>query len=183
MPDYRRSKISGGSFFFTVVTFNRLPILTGDTARNLLHDAWIRTQARFPFQTLAVCQLPNHLHCIWALPEEDSNFSVRWKEIKRLFTKGYLEKVGPGEPRNASRQKRQEAAIWQRRFWEHTLRDEADLNRHIDYIHFNPVKHGLVKRVADWPWSSFHRYVKMGYYDIEWGQGVDERIRSGKFKE
>jgi len=102
---------------------------------------------------------------------------VRWKEIKRLFSKGYLEQIGPGEARNASRQKRGEAAIWQRRFWEHTLRDEADLNRHVDYIHYNPVKHGLVKRAADWPWSSFHRYVKEGFYDIDWGQGSEERGR------
>jgi len=157
MPEYRRPEIAGGTFFFTVVTFNRLPILTGDTARKLLHFAWLDTARRFPFITHAVVLLPTHLHCIWTLPEGDANFSVRWKEIKRLFSKGYLAQIGPGEARNASRQRRGEAAIWQRRFWEHTLRDEADLNRHVDYIHFNPVKHGLVKRAADWPWSSFHR--------------------------
>jgi putative transposase len=176
MPEYRRSNLAGGIFFFTVVTFNRLPILTGDIARKLLHDAWVNTAARFPFQTEAVVLMPNHIHCIWHLPEDDANFSVRWKEIKYSFTKGYLDQVGPGEARNASRQKREEAAVWQRRFWEHTLRDEVDLNRHLDYIHFNPVKHGLVERVADWPWSSFHRYVKLGYYDPDWGAGLEEKL-------
>jgi putative transposase len=98
---------------------------------------------------------------------------MRWKEIKRLFTKGYLEQIGEGETRNASRQKKK-----RRRFWEHTLRDEADLNRHLDTIHYNPVKHGLVERAADWPWSSFHRLVKMGYYEADWGAGLEEKIKS-----
>ena len=120
----------------------------------------------------AVCLLPEHLHCIWTLPEGDADYAVRWKNIKRLFTRSYLKQVGPGGARNASRQRRGEAAIWQRRFWEHTIRDEADLNRHLDDIHFNPVKHGLVQRVADWPWSSFHRYVRLGFYDREWGEGI-----------
>lgn len=101
------------------------------------------------------------------------NFSVRWKEIKRLFTTGYLECIGPGEQCNASRRKRGEAAIWQRRFWEHTIRDESDFGRHLDYIHYNPVKHRLVKRVCDWPWSSFHRYVRMGWYGIDWGGAIE----------
>ena len=176
MPDYRRSKIAGGSFFFTVVTFNRLPIFTDEPVRALLRSAWTEIQERFPFQTDAVVLLPNHIHCIWTLPEGDANFSMRWNGIKRLFTKGYLAQIEPGESRNVSRQKRREVAIWQRRFWEHTLRDEADLNRHLNYIHFNPVKHGLVKRVADWPWSSFHRYVRMGFYDPDWGSGIEDTL-------
>ena len=101
---------------------------------------------------------------------------MRWKEIKRLFARDYLQQIGPGEYRNESRQKRGEAAIWQRRFWEHTLRDEADLNRHLDTIHYNPVKHGLVKRVTDWPWSSFHRYVRMGYYTPDWGEVMEVKL-------
>ena len=176
MPDYRRAKLAGGTFFFTVVTFNRLPILTGEMARKLLHDAWVDTRDRFPFQTEAVVLLPDHLHTIWTLPEGDANFSVRWKEIKRLFTKGYLQQIGPGEHRNESRQKRGEAAVWQRRFWEHTLRDETDLNRHLDYIHYNPVKHGLVKKAVDWPWSSFHRYVQMGFYTLDWGEEMGVKL-------
>jgi putative transposase len=178
MPNYHRSNIAGGSFFFTVVTFDRQPILTGDIARRLLHKAWMDTNEHFLFITQAVCLLPDHLHCIWTLPEADADFSVRWKEIKRSFSHQYLNQIGPGGTRNESRQRRHEAAIWQRRFWEHALRDEEDLNHHLDYLHFNPVKHGLVTKAADWPWSSFHRFVKLGYYDAEWGQGEGEGILS-----
>ena len=176
MPQYRRAWIEGGTYFFTVVTYNRRPILTTDDARPLLHSAWMDVRTRFPFSTLAVCLLPDHLHCLWSLPEGDANYPVRWKEIKRLFTKSYLSQIGPGEPRNASRLKRNEAAVWQRRFWEHTIRDQEDLLRHTDYIHYNPVKHGLVKRAADWPWSSFHRYVREGYYEVEWGEAEGESV-------
>jgi putative transposase len=130
-------------------------------------------QNNHPFQIDAVCLLPEHIHCIWTLPEGDVDYSMRWKEIKRTFTQAYLDQIGPGGPRNASRQKQGEAAVWQRRFWEHTLRDEEDFNRHVDYIHYNPVKHGLVNRVADWPWSSFHRYVEMGYYERDWGKRIE----------
>lgn len=183
MPEYRRARIEGGTYFFTVVTYNRLPILTTVEARKLLRSAWVDVRERFPFTIDAVCLLPDHLHCIWVLPEGDANFSVRWKEIKRLFTRGYLDQVGTGEIRSASRLRRGEAAIWQRRFWEHTIRDEEDLNRHRDYIHYNPVKHGLVQRVAAWQWSSFHHYVRMGYYARDWGEAVDEdmnRLRCGE---
>jgi putative transposase len=175
MPEYRRAQIYGGCYFFTLVTFDRAPILTLESSRQILRDAWSDTQHRFPFTTEAVCLLPEHLHCIWRLPETETNFSVRWKEIKRLFTRAYLQQVGSGEERNDSRIKQGEAAIWQRRFWEHTIRDEEDFNRHLDYIHYNPVKHGLVKNVADWPWSSFHRYVRLGFYDPDWGgENADE---------
>jgi putative transposase len=177
MPQYRRASIEGGTYFFTVVTYNRVPILTTDDARLLLHAAWMDVRTRFPFSTLAVCLLPDHLHCIWSLPVGDANFSVHWKEIKRLFTKSYLSQIGPGEPRNASRLKRNEAAVWQWRFWEHAIRDQEDLNRHTDYIHCNPVKHGLAKRAVDWLWSSFHRYVKQGYYEVEWGEAMRQDVR------
>ena len=162
MPEYRRSWVEGGTFFFTVVTYHRQPILTTIEGRKLLRSAWENVRERFPFTIDAVCLLPDHIHCIWVLPDGDANYSIRWKEIKRLFTRSYLDQVGPGEIRNASRLSRGEAAIWQRRFWEHTIRDEEDLNRHRDTIHYNPVKHGLVKRVSAWRWSSFHRYVRIG---------------------
>ena len=170
MPNYRRS-YTGSTYFFTVVTYNRQPILTSEASRNLLHSAWADVQQRHPFTTDAVCLLPDHIHCIWTLPQEDQDYSVRWKEIKGLFTKGYLDLVGPGEFRNPSRQKRGEATLWQSRFWEHTIRDHADLNLHIDYIHYNPIKHGLVQRAADWQWSSFHRFVEKGYYSMDWSTG------------
>ena len=178
MPNYLRSRIEGGSYFFTVVTYNRLPILTTDIGRKLLRTAWQDTQRRFPFETIAVCLLPDHLHCIWKLPEGDADYSIRWKEIKRIFTKGYLIEIGPGEARNASRQKRHEAAIWQRRFWEHTLSDVQDLDAHLDYIHYNPIKHGYVNRAADWAWSSFHRFVHQGIYEIDWAGGNEGRIQT-----
>jgi putative transposase len=96
---------------------------------------------------------------------------MRWKEIKRIYSRGYLDRIGFGGERNESRLKRKEVGIWQRRFWEHTITDGIDMNNPIDYIHFNPVKHGLVKDAADWPWSSFQRYVKLGYYPANWGGG------------
>jgi putative transposase len=132
---------------------------------------------RFPFETIAVCLLPEHLHCIWRLPEGDANYAMRWREIKSRFTRRYLEEVGPGGERNDSRQKRKEAAIWQRRFWEHTIESEDDLEEHMDYIHYNPVKHGLVERATDWPYSSFLRYVKVGIYDEDWQGGDEGRLQ------
>ncbi|MCE5207697.1 MAG: transposase [Chloroflexi bacterium] len=167
MPDYRRA-FFGRTYFFTVVTFDRIPILANETSRSLLHSAWIKVCKRHPFTTDAICLLPEHIHCIWTLPESDTDYSLRWKEIKKSFTMQYLRIIGPGEMRNESRQKRGEAAIWQRRFWEHMIRDEEDLYHHIEYIHYNPVKHGMVERVTDWPWSSFHDYVRKGYYLPEW---------------
>jgi putative transposase len=164
MPTFRRAFVEGASYFFTVVTFNRLPILTTHECRGMLHTAWLDVQGRFPFKTVAACLLPDHLHCIWKLPEGDAGYPVRWKEIKCMFTKNYIAKVGPGETRNNSRLQKGEAAIWQRRYWEHVIRDEVDLRHHLDYIHHNPLKHGLVHKVEDWPWSSFHRYVRMGFY-------------------
>jgi putative transposase len=138
-----------------------------EEARNNLRWALLDVIKRFPFTIDAICLLPDHLHCIWTLPGGDANYSVRWKEIKRLFSKKCINIVGTYELRSASREKRKEVMVWQRRFWEHALRDEEDLQRHLDYIHYNPVKHGLVQRVKDWQWSSFHRYVRMGCYEAD----------------
>ncbi len=157
MSDYRRVYVPGGTYFFTVVTYGRRPFLTEERARACLRHAWRQAQERQPFTTEAVCLLPDHLHCVWTLPEDDADFSARWNRIKGLFTKTY--RAGdPTIPRGgASRRRKGEAAIWQRRFWEHRIRDEEDFRRHVDYVHHNPVKHGLVCDVRDWPWSSFHR--------------------------
>ncbi len=178
MPEYRRARIQGGTYFFTVVTYHRLPILTDDKARIILKEAWMDVMKRFPFTQDAVCLLPEHIHCVWTLPEGDLDYSIRWREIKRYFTREYQKKYGGLEVPDESRVKRREGTIWQRRFWEHSIRDQEDLNRHIEYIHFNPVKHGLVKSVSDWPWSSFHRYVRDGYYHESWGEG--EGLADGK---
>jgi putative transposase len=157
----------GGVYYFTVVTFHRKPIFADPQARALLHAAWATTKRRFPFSTDAVCLLPDHIHCLWRLPEGDADFSMRWREIKRLFTQAYVKRIGPGGFRNPSRRRKGEAAVWQRRFWEHVIRDQEDYNRHMDYIHINPVKHGLVKRAADWPWPSFHRYATQKWMDAD----------------
>jgi putative transposase len=177
MPEYHRSIVPGGVFFFTVVTFQRARILTLTESREFLHAAWKKVKERYPFQTDAVCLLPDHIHCIWSLPEGDANYSLRWSEIKKSFSKAYLKQFGTIESKNVSQQKRGEAAVWQRRFWEHTIRDLDDFNRHINYIHFNPVKHGLVNNPEDWQWSSYHRFLRQGYYEDGWG-AIDELFNS-----
>lgn len=176
MPNYLRSRVEGGTYFFTVVTYQRLPILTSEPSRKILHNAWVKTRQRFPFETIAVCLLPDHLHCIWTLPEGDADYSKRWKLIKAFFTRDYLHGIGPEQERNASHEIHREASIWQRRFWEHTITDEIDLETHLDYIHYNPIKHGYVTGAADWPWSSFHRFVKKGIYDLDWAGGDEGRL-------
>jgi putative transposase len=173
MPNYIRSRQAGGIYFFTLVTFDRLPLFSSPVSRDLLHSAWVDVLSRHPFDTIAVCLLPDHLHTIWKLPEGDDDYPVRWKEIKRIFTRNYIQQINLGGIRNKSRQIQGEAAIWQRRYWEHTCIDNDDLNNHIDYIHINPLKHGLVRKVSDWDWSSFHQYVKKGIYPVDWGGKVE----------
>ena len=124
---------------------------------------------RRPFETIAICILPDHIHAIWELPDGDADFSARWSLIKSGFSRGLEER-----PRSPSKIVRREKGIWQRRYWEHVIRDEADLARHIDYVHFNPVKHGHVTRVADWRPSSFHRYVEQGLLPKDWGGDIQE---------
>jgi putative transposase len=168
MPNYHRFKLEGGTYFFTVVTYHRQPILTIETTRSMLRIAWEQTKNQFPFKTIAICLLPDHLHCIWQLPEADADYSKRWNMIKGLFSKQYRKEVGVSSDRNLLQVKRREAAVWQRRFWEHTICDEDDLDAHLDYIHLNPVKHGYVEKPMNWKWSSFHRYLRNGFYDRDW---------------
>ena len=170
MPDYRRWYVPGGTYFFTVVTHGRRHILGDDLGRRCLHEAIAAVQRDWPFDLFAVVLLPNHLHAVWTLPRGDDRYSVRWKLIKEGFTRGYLKRGGAELTPNASRQRKGERGIWQRRFWEHTVRDEDDLKRCVDYIHWNPKKHGCVRYVRDWAWSSFHRFVELGEYDSTWGR-------------
>nr|WP_276007087.1 transposase [Bradyrhizobium sp. 139] len=161
MPQYRRAR--GNAFFFTVVLADRsstLLVNRADRLRRIYHTV----QQRRPFETVAICILPDHLHAIWSLPEDDADFSSRWNLIKGGFSRG-LE----AQMRSISKSRKREKGIWQRRYWEHAIRDDADLARHVDYIHFNPVKHGLVTRVRDWSLSSFHRYVDQGTLPVDWG--------------
>ena len=176
MPEYRRMHNQGATVFITLVTYGRSPILAKNEARQILRDVWRLISKRRPFRTDAICVLPDHIHTMITLPVNDSNYSMRIREIKRLFTMNYLRIFGEEEQRNPSRIHKKEATIWQRRFWEHTIRDERDYRNHFHYIHYNPLRHGLVKNVCDWSWSSFHRYVKLGVYDSDWGQGLDVDI-------
>jgi len=121
-----------------------------------LRQVYISVQQRYPFETIAICVLPDHLHAVWSLPEGDANFPLRWSLIKSGFSRGLAGDTRRGASKIAKRDK----GIWQRRYWEHAIRDDADLARHVDYIHFNPVKHGYAPRVCDWPYSSFDRYVR-----------------------
>jgi len=126
-------------------------------------------RAKQPFEIVAFVLLPDHLHSVWTLPEGDSNYSTRWRRVKECFTRAYLAGGGEESPQAASRTRKKQRGIWQRRFWEHTCRDEDDLKRCVDYVHWNPKKHGLVTNVCDWAWSSFHRFVGFGEYELDWG--------------
>ncbi len=170
MPDYRRVWSPGGTYFFTVVTHQRRPILIEAKARRLLRQAFLHArQNAGAFRIDALCLLPDHLHCIWTLPENDCNYATRWKIIKAYFSHSYRKQGGASGALSESKIKKGELGIWQRRYWEHLIRDREDLYRHVDYIHYNPVKHGLVQSVGEWPWSTFHRYVREGYYASDWG--------------
>ncbi|MFK4387585.1 REP-associated tyrosine transposase [Bradyrhizobium sp. USDA 223] len=173
MSRYRRAQ--GSTFFFTVVLADRSSTLLVDHV-DRLRRIYQTVQQRRPFETIAICILPDHLHAIWSLPDHDVNFSSRWNLIKGGFSRG----IEPRE-RSVSKLLKREKGIWQRRYWEHAIRDDADLEHHVDYIHFNPVKHGLVERVRDWSLSSFHRYVQQGDLPLDWGG--DMRDIAGRFGE
>jgi len=164
MSRYRRAKIDGGVFFFTVTLADRssdLLVRRIDRLRRIYRSV----QIRYPFETIAICVLPDHLHAVWALPPGDDGYPSRWSVIKAGFSRG----LGEAATRSSSKFAKRERGLWQRRYWEHAIRDDADLERHVDYIHFNPVKHGHVPQVRDWPYSSFHRYVARGLLPPDWG--------------
>ena len=164
MPNYKRASFPGGYYFFTVVSYKRRIFLTSELARDCLRHAIRIVRKKRPFDMIALCLLPEHLHCIWKLPRGDADFSTRWSVLKGVFTREFLAGGAKAGRQTRSRKRKREAGVWQRRFWEHQLRDERDLQRHMDYIHYNPVKHGLVAKVDDWPWSTYHRYHRQGWY-------------------
>lgn len=170
MPNYRRAYVPGGMFFFTLVTERRARILTDPLARQLLREAFHGCRTRWPFRVEAIVLLPDHLHTIWSLPRGDTAYSRRLAWIKKEFTKSWIAEGGTEEAVSDSRHRNRRRGVWQRRFWEHSLEDEDDLERHFDYIHYNPVKHGLVRAPSAWPYSSFHRFVRLGAYPPEWGR-------------
>ena len=163
-------------YFFTVVLADRESKLLLDEISRL-RQCYRSVQRKMPFETIAICVLPDHIHTLWRLPAGDVDYSIRWNLIKSSFSRG----LNLSTRRTASQLIKREKGIWQRRFWEHMVRDDADLERHIDYIHFNPVKHGHTTRVADWPHSSFHRYVTQGLLAPDWGG--DMREMPGNFGE
>jgi len=164
MPNFQRANQPGGTFFFTVVTYQRKPFITQPICRETLRQVIHQVRQENPFTLDAWVLLPDHMHCIWTLPERDADFSKRWGLIKARFTKNI---------RRSSLQLPK--TIWQNRFWEHQVRDDLDFEKHVDYIHYNPVKHGLVSSVRDWPFSTFHRFVRSGIYEINWGAEVNFR--------
>ncbi len=154
MSNYRRHFVKGGSYFFTVTLADRRSTLLTDQVE-LLRQSFRLVRRRHPFHIDAIVVLPDHLHCIWTLPKDDDNYPSRWRLIKATFSRHLLNV----EETTASRYKRGERNIWQRRYWEHTLRDAADFRQHVEYIHHNPVKHDHVENPGDWPYSSYHRRV------------------------
>jgi putative transposase len=175
MPNYRRAFVPGGCWFFTVNLLERRQTLLVDRIE-LLRQAVARTRKSHPFDIDAFVVLPDHLHAMWTLPPGDADFSIRWRLIKSCFSKA----LPKHERRSAVRKARGERGIWQRRFWEHLIRDEADYTRHVEYCYINPVKHGLVTRVRDWPHSSLHRDVERGIVPLDW---AGDAGREGQFGE
>ncbi len=149
---YRRDRTAGGTYFFTVVTHERLPILASPEAVDALRSAFRKVRSDRPFVIKAIVVLPDHLHTLWTLPEGDADYSMRWRLIKRSFSAAVDAR----------------SRVWQNRFWEHRVRDETDWCRHIDYIHWNPVKHGIVNEAWEWPYSSFNTHVQRGTYPADW---------------
>ncbi|HUP92741.1 MAG TPA: transposase [Solimonas sp.] len=171
MSNYIRAFVPGGTFFFTVCLADRSQVLLVEQA-DLLRRCFERERLAHPFLTDAAVVLPDHRHCIWTLPPNDGDFSNRWRRIKAAFSAALPE----SEHRSRSRLQRGERGIWQRRFWEHSIRDERDLAAHIDYIHFNPVKHGYADCAADWPLSSFNRYVEQSRLPADWGGDFEPAV-------
>jgi putative transposase len=175
MPNYRRAKVAGATYFFTVNLLDRRSRLLTDHI-DALHEAieWVRVQHPVHIDAWAV--MPEHLHSVWTLPPGDSNYALRWSSIKRRFSRA----LPATEARSAVRAARGERGIWQRRYWEHMIRDDDDYARHVDYIHYNPVKHGWAERVADWPHSSFAQYVGAGIYPLDWGGSTAANVAAGE---
>jgi len=170
---YRRQRLPGHTYFFTLTLNDRSQRLLTEHIEGL-RQAYVGIQKRHPFRTDAIVVLPDHLHCLWTLPEGDTAYSMRWRLIKTQFTAALSARGF-----NARRRRRNERAVWQPRFWEYAIRDETDLSRHIDYIHFNPVKHGLAERVSDWP-HSFHRFCSVGTLPKDWGGSFESSRKKGE---
>jgi putative transposase len=176
MTGYRRARVEGASYFFTVNCAERHGNQLLVNHIDLLRQVFRKVKKGHSFHIDAMIVLPDHLHCIWTLPAGDADYKTRWALIKSGFSRG----IPPGERCSRSRIKRGERGIWQRRYWEHLIRDDRDYQRHVDYIHWNPVKHGWVDRVRDWPHSSFHAYVRRGVLPRDWACELVEMTEMGE---
>ena len=177
MVMYRRTLQRGGVYFFTATLKNRQSTLLTQHNKQLYY-AIKMTQAKYPFKMIAHVILPDHIHCLWELPENDCNYSSRWRMIKSIYVRELKKLSLPIQYNNKG-----EANIWARRFWEHTIRDDYDLEKHLDYIHFNPVKHGLTAIPSQWPHSSIHAYIKKNIISRDWGTThfqEDQRFEKGE---
>ncbi|MGB3695536.1 MAG: transposase [Spirulinaceae cyanobacterium] len=169
MPNYRRLKTPGRTYFITQVTHQRNPWLCKDVGRKALREGILQVKAKHPFSLDAFILLPDHFHCLLTLPPHDHDFFGRLRLIKTYVTKHYKEAITVEGSISLSRRKRQESNLWQRRFWEHLIRDEQDFALHCNYIHYNPVKHGLCKSAQDWQFSTIHRFISQAIYPPNWG--------------
>lgn len=183
MPNYRRHHVHGGTYFFTLKTENNAPLFAELRNVRLLGAVFRETIARWPFEMTAVVLLPDHLHALWTLPPGDADYSMRWAWLKKEFTRRFLTAGGREQSRSDSRRRNRRRGVWQRRFWEHTIADEEDFGNHFDYLHWNPVKHRFAKTPAEWPHSSFHRWVNRGVYPTNWGGDGQEPAGSGNVSE
>ena len=174
---YRRSKTPGATYFFTVLTYRRRGFLCEPDNVRLLREAFRKVKQQHPFSIDAIVLLPDHLHCLWTLPQGDADYPTKWMRVKSYFTRRCSDSL-KSPPASALRHKR-EQTIWQHRYWEHQIRGDKDYERHCDYIHYNPVKHGYVSQVADWPYSSFHRFVRRAIYPPDWGGTADTEQLDG----
>jgi putative transposase len=168
MVRYRRNFIPGGTYFFTVTLADRCSNALVDHI-GTLRSAFRTARRARPFAIDAIVILPDHLHAILTLPSNDADFPGRWRRIKGLFSSALIE-----AGLDLKRRPNGDLGLWQRRFWEHTIRDDRDFARHVDYVHFNPVKHGLARRERDWPYSSFHSYVREGLLPEDWAGDVSD---------
>ncbi len=173
MSHYRRAYINGGMYFFTLVTYKRKPLLCSPKSIIRLRESFRYIIKKYPFEITGIVILPDHMHCILQMPPNDFNFSIRWNHFKRYYS------IGMNSPSNQRREK----MIWQRRYWEHLIRDENDFQNHMDYIHCNPVKHGYVSKPFEWEYSSFRREVHSGTYNKDWGELLEpDHIQNLKFE-
>lgn len=174
MPCYLRPRIAGATCFFTVVSYRRRTIFCDSPFREALRSAIQRVRANHPFRIDAWVLLPDHLHCIWTLPPDDADYSLRWNLIKRLTTQACTGYRPDENAATLSRTRRRESTLWQRRFWERQIRNDEDFRRHMDYLHMNPVKHGYCTQPTAWPYSSLHRLIREGLYSADWATAIED---------